>query len=434
MKTNIGQILKYHRLQSNMTQAMLSEGIISISYLSKIENGKIQPSEEIVDLLSKKLNVNYLLMDKCEETTKICNDWFHYLLLGNKEKSNNLYNKIFININNNSIVNNENINLIEIHKLRFYLIIDNKIKALAQYNYLKRISKSFNNIEKYYWLKFSGNYHFSCQFYKRSLSSYQQAENLYPKVIEVPKMEINDLLYAMAITASKLRKVHLVLMLSSNALKYYQNVYNIKRCAECHILLGISYQRIGDTKEAMENYQLAINIANTINDNEILILCNQNIGNLYSIINNTVEAIKHFKISYKLRNNSSYIKKMIPISSLLKEYYNTADIIKSKKWLKKGLALSESLKESNSFYVYEFKVFDQLINGRSEFLVPLITQEILPYLNERQLNHEKIFYLKILARYYFINNKYKLSATYYKYATEEFINILMNRGDIYEEN
>lgn len=44
----IGKQVFYKRLQQKMTQEELCQGICSVSYLSKIENGKIEASEEIL--------------------------------------------------------------------------------------------------------------------------------------------------------------------------------------------------------------------------------------------------------------------------------------------------------------------------------------------------------------------------------------------------
>jgi len=55
---NIGSILKHHRLKLNLTLEDSAEGICSISYLSKIENSLIRPSQKYIDQLEEKYHTN----------------------------------------------------------------------------------------------------------------------------------------------------------------------------------------------------------------------------------------------------------------------------------------------------------------------------------------------------------------------------------------
>lgn len=52
-----GIIIKKHRLEQNMSQSGLCEGICAVSYLSKIEQNKVQPSYEILSLLLDRLGL-----------------------------------------------------------------------------------------------------------------------------------------------------------------------------------------------------------------------------------------------------------------------------------------------------------------------------------------------------------------------------------------
>ena len=52
-----GYIIYRERLRRNWSQAGLCKGICTVSYLSKIESGKSEPSEEIVRLLLDRLDL-----------------------------------------------------------------------------------------------------------------------------------------------------------------------------------------------------------------------------------------------------------------------------------------------------------------------------------------------------------------------------------------
>ncbi|WP_368896491.1 helix-turn-helix domain-containing protein, partial [Priestia megaterium] len=52
----LGQRIKELRKESRLTQQDLSEGIITRSYLSQIEKGLVQPSFDVLEKLSEKLD------------------------------------------------------------------------------------------------------------------------------------------------------------------------------------------------------------------------------------------------------------------------------------------------------------------------------------------------------------------------------------------
>ena len=58
-KNLTGSLLKYHRERLDISQKELCDGICVVSHLSKIENNKVEPSDQIVDELFKKLGVNF---------------------------------------------------------------------------------------------------------------------------------------------------------------------------------------------------------------------------------------------------------------------------------------------------------------------------------------------------------------------------------------
>ena len=56
---NIGLLIKMARIQQNMKQVSLAKGICSTSYLSKIENNQTIPSEDVLQLLLERLELDY---------------------------------------------------------------------------------------------------------------------------------------------------------------------------------------------------------------------------------------------------------------------------------------------------------------------------------------------------------------------------------------
>jgi HTH-type transcriptional regulator, quorum sensing regulator NprR len=81
IKIETGSFIKLERTKRNMTQEELSEGIVSASYLSKIENNKAEVASEIIlkllcDRLGIEINNDGNLDLEIEEK---CNEWYDML-------------------------------------------------------------------------------------------------------------------------------------------------------------------------------------------------------------------------------------------------------------------------------------------------------------------------------------------------------------------
>ena len=84
-----GYLIYRTRIQRNWSQAGLCKGICAVSYLSKIETGKAEPSEEILQLLMERLDL------KCDKRTEqeaaeLANQGWELLLDGRHAKLNEL--------------------------------------------------------------------------------------------------------------------------------------------------------------------------------------------------------------------------------------------------------------------------------------------------------------------------------------------------------
>lgn len=58
-KKIIGSIIKFNRINQNISQKVLSKGICVASYLSRIENGDLIPSEEVTSIILNRLGLTF---------------------------------------------------------------------------------------------------------------------------------------------------------------------------------------------------------------------------------------------------------------------------------------------------------------------------------------------------------------------------------------
>ena len=414
---HIGHKIKYYRLKKGLTQYDLSNGILSYSYLSKIENGNAKPGPEIVGLLCKKLNISPQVLTELDTSNETCKKWFKSLLLGDRKKSTELYREIN---SNTSIFSNESLlNLIELNELRYFLLTKQVNKTARQLRVLERKSSKFNKLEQYYFYKFSGEYFYSKNAFRKAFERFQVAESLISNDMFFKAEEESDLFYLIGITASKIRQVHIALNYASKALHYHQSQYNLFKCAQCHILLGISYRRFNEHKKSIQSYEMAIKIGESLGKSNLVSLSYQNIGALYTSIGESSKAIKYYKKCFELQFGNDTTKLLSPIVCLIREYYQIGDYSNSSYWLQQGLTIIESLETEETIDTFDIKVYEQLLTQQnSPNLEKLILTIVIPFLEKNQLEYQKHIYYQILAEFYYRMRRYKSSADYYDLANQ----------------
>src|SRR5690625_1770878 len=286
----IGSYIKLQRVQQGMTQDELANGIVSMSYLSKIENQRAEASPEVISMLCTRLGIeidnekDIDIKDKCEE-------WYGMLFeVNDKEEIIQRYeelNELLETVNSNNYI------MFEIHKVRYFLVIGEFDNALEQINDLNEISNTFDNLHLYYWYKFKGNYNSLSGDYNQAIRMYELAEEKI-KQVNLKNEETADLYYIIAVTHSKIRNTLESIDYAEQSIEIFQVEYNFIRCAQCHIVLGIAYRRLKMYDNAIKNYNLAKHLSGLERNNQIIQLTNVNLGYLHSSKGDSRSAIHYY--------------------------------------------------------------------------------------------------------------------------------------------
>ena len=72
----VGLLIRRERLARGWSQAGLCKGICAVSYLSKIEQGKASPSDEVVTLLLERLGVSWHTGETSRNAGKLASELF----------------------------------------------------------------------------------------------------------------------------------------------------------------------------------------------------------------------------------------------------------------------------------------------------------------------------------------------------------------------
>ncbi|WP_330949464.1 helix-turn-helix domain-containing protein [Virgibacillus sp. MG-45] len=419
----IGAFIKLQRIKQEMTQEELASGIVSMSYLSKIENMKTEASPEVISMLCTRLGIqvdgekDVTIKEKCEK-------WYNSLFeVNDKEEITKGYQELNELL---GIVRSDSLMMFEIHKIRYFLILGEMSNALDQINHLNELAGSFDSLHKYYWYKFKGNYSSASGSYNQAMRMYKLAEEKLD-LLRLPEEEIADLHYIIAITNSKLRNTLEVIEYAEKAIDVYRKNYNFLRCAQCHIVLGISYRRLKMYDKAIKNHNLAKHLGELNKSKQIIQLANQNLGYLHSSKGETEEAIHYFEEVAK-DEEVNLNERLLAITSLIKEYHNIYNFDKAREIIDKALELLDLGKNNVHYklYYYIIHTYKFAIDGEDKKFQALVTEEFIPYLKKQKDYGNLVVYAKMLGKYYEDQGRYKDSVKYYKLANltyEDVVNL-----------
>ncbi len=417
---DIGSLIKLHRLKCKMTQEELSDGIVSLSYLSKIENQKTNASPEILQLLCNRLGIE-ISEDTDREIEEKCKEWYDMLFdkYDKKvmtEKYEELQQLMEHKINKHTI-------MFEIHTIRYYIVLRDLGKALHKMNKLHDMVDSFNYEESYYWHKFKGNYYTHKEVHQEALRNYKLAEEVI-RLANIDDKEIANLHYALSITHNYLREDLAAVDYANRAMAVFQRNYDFIYCAQCHILLGISYQRVKDLDTAIKNYNLALHLGKLNKNENIVYLTHYNLGYLYSMMGISEEAIKHYSLAIETKDLADKTK-LDALTHLVQELHTIGDYEKAKAYLHQAKEILELAKCKyhdfyNGYHNYMIQVYTCLLYGDLKKFKSILTDDFIPYLKQQGDYSNLVFYAKLLATYLEEMGKYKESVEYYKLANSSY--------------
>ena len=410
----IGSYIKLQRVQQGMTQDELANGIVSMSYLSKIENQRAEASPEVISMLCTRLGIeidnekDIDIKDKCEE-------WYGMLFeVNDKEEIIQRYeelNELLETVNSNNYI------MFEIHKVRYFLVIGEFDNALEQINDLNEISNTFDNLHLYYWYKFKGNYNSLNGDYNQAIRMYELAEEKI-KQVNLKNEETADLYYIIAVTHSKIRNTLESIDYAEQSIEIFQVEYNFIRCAQCHIVLGIAYRRLKMYDNAIKNYNLAKHLSGLERNNQIIQLTNVNLGYLHSSKGDSRSAI-HYYIEVVNDPEVNLMTKLPAVTSLAKEYYTIGEMDSSKPMLDKGLELFDKLDNKNAFKAqyYILLTYKYAMEKDYEKFEKHLINDFIPYLEKHGEYTYLVDFANMLGEHFEKQAKYKIALKYYKLAS-----------------
>jgi len=399
-----------------MKQITLAHGICTPSYLSKIENSSIVPSQEVIDLLLNRLELSITENKSLDDNSylkEIREIYFDGVM--NKDRAQVAEQLKKINAERYLFKDSSNYYTYQLMVLRLTLIaqdIRNDTSELIMA--LSELSGDFNDYQMFVFNSCLGNYYYFKHDYALSLQTFERALKAYEKS-NVEDWEKADFHYMLSLIYLQMQRLVNSVEYIQEALTYFKDNFYYFRAIECYLVLSIAQKRAYKLDEALETLQLAKRITVQLKIEEHFSIIFHNLGSILAERGEWEKAIEHYIESLTLSTDTE--EKLICIYSIIQEYSKHQNSEKVVEWSHKGLEIIHGVKESPWEYYYH--IFKSYISRNSNYqdFEKIMENAIQYFKSTKDYRHVHKFYL-LLADYFHCNNKFKHAAKNYCFANE----------------
>lgn len=418
----IGTRIRYYRKLGGYTLETLSEGICSVSYLSKIENGG-NSSDDIIVHLCKRLGISFSAVDDSAKTEKLkdrMDEW--YRILVSYEEPPEVLEEERAKLEQDMTQSGIEEPLIHLRfnlfSLRYQLFKVNLDEAKRLIKHLSGFKEIFDPELEYYYYHFCGIYYNIVNDYSNAIKCLKMAEEAI-KMISHTETEEAHLNYQFANLYSKFLRISDCMNYAEKALAIFNKDYNVTRIADCQTILGVSNREIKNFIKAEYHYGQALKFAKLLNDPIRLGMIYHNLGFVKNGLGASDEAIDFYKqaLVYKEKLENYDASKVKTMYLLAKEHLKLDNTEECLVITKQALTLAKKLTDKE--YYFQLKLVESEVEGiRDENYENLIYNEAIPYFKKRERWDRVATHAENLADYYFQIKYYKKAGEMYRIAND----------------
>ncbi|CAM3587451.1 helix-turn-helix transcriptional regulator [Erysipelothrix urinaevulpis] len=374
----ISYLLQSERKRQKLTQEYLSKGICSVSYLSKIESGLTDASEEIITLLFEALGISYI--HENEETIQFKQSFSkleELFIEFEKEEFDQLFSEllekapkllyspctieaqILIAYRNKDIETLESIRTTK-HKLLSFLQCELYEETLQFEDLIKLAEATLildnSGTTAYYLMNahfFLGNYHDCINFSKIAYSSYS---------------------------------------MNGNAFGMFQAI----------LIMAGSHSNINQLEQALDYYRVSERLGKQLQIDNYVYFSNYNIGATYLMMDNYDQALRHFKLAEKHVGCDEFRL----YTKMILAYVMSGDSEKAEKYYTKIYKNQAGFNE-DEYRFLKYIIQTEQFNKEKEYIEHL--QRCMLYYESKRLFGHVRFYAKYLSEAYQSQARYKAS-------------------------
>jgi HTH-type transcriptional regulator, quorum sensing regulator NprR len=406
---DFGKLVFYTRTKKKLTQQELSSGICSITYLSKLENSKINANEETVALLLKRLDIdlqdlkhnNHFIIDNLEAL---------YFSIIKRDDSESI--DMLKRVNDSLIEEVYSTDLIfysYLVKLRYYIHRKMKDEATNVLELLNKSKDKLNSHQNAYFTYLQGLYFCTIHL------DFTKGLEYFEKIIYFfndPHQEDPEFFYHLALTYTRTYNTQMAITYVEKALLIFNSKLLFKRSLDCQLLYGVNLGRLNEYEKAIGILTQLTDVAQGTDEKLIFARALHNLGYLYSKLKKYEEAVTYYLKTLDCLDEQSdfHLNAIFELSTVLKE---DDRLDEANEWIEFGLEQYQETRGHTSKLI-QLKVLKHQISGSTSELIYYLEDTAIPcFLNLKAYNLLSDYY-ELLGNIYKSMHQYKKSSYYFE--------------------
>ncbi|MGG0121069.1 helix-turn-helix domain-containing protein [Bacillus paranthracis] len=417
---NIGERIRQIRIHKEFTQGEVVSGVCSITYLSRIENGQIKPSNSVLKKIAKNLDIDYNFLvgadyeDIEAKILEICNRYKNDNVINSKDLSSlELYvrdtDSILLLLKAYGVLiyyHSRNNNLLHVATIvnEASQVLPNQVASLYTQDFI-------------YYLMARGYYFSNEQDYMTANEIYMQTESLLG--LDETRLHA-DIYYNLSLTNQSLYKDQTISRLyAKKAYRLYEKLNVENQVINILIIIALQYQKDNLPEKALESLKQAEIKAEVSANPMYLPLIAYNYGKIYQGLKDYTNSIKYYEKSLQTSNlYPDQAQKIYAVRNLIEIYIESKDWKIVNKLMDDALEML-SISDMPHAYVeiYGLKGKISKLRGDNHGYEKNMQKAIEMGLEKKQYPLVRELATE-LGNYFYDNRAYKMSAKYLKISSQ----------------
>ncbi|MGP4072382.1 helix-turn-helix domain-containing protein [Piscibacillus sp. B03] len=405
----VGKLIKWHRNKYKITQELLAEDICSVTQLSKIENGQIQASEEILISIAQRLGIpeqkftNPIDQEHKQMAEQLITAIHEYDIPKARELEAILIKKRHEDLHYDL----EFLCLLA----RFgYLLLMKQLKDADElYETIMEYDEIFEEAAPYSFHKFLGDYLINKCLFIDAKNHLLKAKNL------LPDQEDPELYILLATAESHLENVLTSNQYARKALRILQEKLYYSRIIECEIILSSNYTFVSEYQQAKEHLERLDSLIDHKFEPSLRVKIYFHLGLIHAMTNDFEEAIQLLDKNLSTDVNET---ELMHSRYLLAHTYYIKDLEdKALELIQEGQAIAQE--HQLNYYSIKFKSLKLVIENKREELVHFLNDQAIPFFKATGQAFDLRYYYQLLGHTLYRLKKYKRAAEVLMIADEQ---------------
>jgi|HigsolmetaAR206D_1030411.scaffolds.fasta_scaffold00003_48 tetratricopeptide (TPR) repeat protein len=429
MTIPIGSFIKLKRMELNLSQEQLCEGICASSYLSRIENNKLIPDGEIYRLLLERLGLDYNdLIREADSVDEEIEDWYRELLKGKYTELMGFApaERDIEDLKRRAdLVGGETGFKFRAVYCRYLLNRGRLEEATSLLGQLGQVIPQEANRAFFIYTNVLMFHYMMRDNYEPAIQAGLELMKVKGFAQLADEEEVGIFFYNLALSYSNLNRFKMAREYAKQALDLFNNGYCLERALSTLLLLGICLNNMQEWNEAMHVYELAEKVLRYLPENfhsYYLGKINNNRGNCMEAQGKYQEALAYYQDALKYIHGRDRI---IPFLNMIYCCYEEGKYDEAKKWMVEAHKVGkESVQE---IYRLQLEVFSVLLSEEEPSIREIVriqTQCLDFFMANRQLQLA-VRYSKLFLGLY-------EKKRYYKSANEMYRMIRVSESEMRE--